>query len=301
MCRLLAHVSPQPAVVADLIGEDGVRRYQDMAQLHDDGWGTMWVGDHDHDPDHTEHPVRRHRTPESGLTAARLSAVLTQEPARARVLHLRLATLTMANEEVNTHPFVQADLGLAHNGAIVPADRLRACVQRVVPPAVYDAIEGTTDSELYFGLVRHAVAGGASCLEATMHAVRLIRSEFPRASLNAMVLTPQSLVVVHSSAQAPVPWHDFVACGMDPLPLGHDTQYFQLRYRRCPDGSLVVASTGLETAGWHDLPHDTLLYVDLPTARYEVIPLAGPSGRDRGAVPEGRARSEAAHGAVSVG
>lgn len=300
MCRLLAHVSPQPTVVADLIGDEGVRRYQQMAQLHDDGWGTMWIGDHDHEADHPERPVRRHRTPESGLTAARLRAVLTQEPARARVLHLRLATLTMANEEVNTHPFVHADLGLAHNGAIVPADRLRACVQRSVPPAVYDAIEGTTDSELYFGLVRHAVAEGASCLEATVHAVQLIRSEFPLASLNAMVLTPQSLVVVHSSARAPVPWHDFVACGMDPLPLGHDEGYFQLRYRRCPDGSVVVASTGLESAGWHDLPQDTLLYVDLRTGHDEVIPLVVPSGQDRAGADD-PARSEAAYVAVSVG
>ena len=256
MCRLLAYAAPQVAAVEELIGTTQCRTYRLMARLHDDGWGTAWLQDGPHGA-----AVRRKRTVRPGYDDERLVAMMDRPLSRARIFHLRLATDHMAVMKRNSHPFRADGMAFAHNGSIAPTPVLRA----MVGPAALAGVRGTTDSELYFALIREGVAAGLTVAAAAASAVTRIRTAYPRASLNSVTLTPTQLVVVNSSSVAPVPtWH-FEDVPPEMLPAHHDEGYFTMRYRRLADGSFVVASAGLDVAGWSELPQDSVTTVDLAT------------------------------------
>lgn len=280
MCRLLAHVCPRPTTFAQLLGQEQTELFRVMARLHDDGWGAMWVPDHprgpfvpaDGDrlkalpgqprPGGSRRQVERIRVAGSGHDDGALADILQRSRQRVMVAHLRLATRSMGLAVRNTHPFLADGLGMAHNGAIVPTDRLRD----LLDPAVASGVAGQTDSELYFALIRQQARNGATLAEAAARAVATIRVDYPRPSLNAMLLSPSQLVVVHSSSQAPVPYEDFTASAMaDNLPMHHDEAYFRMSFRRFPDGSLAFTSAGLDTSDWQALPQDSITRVDLQT------------------------------------
>lgn len=256
MCRLLAYAAPSVAAVEELIGSDQCETYRLMARLHDDGWGTAWLEDGP-----AGWVVRRKRTVRPGYDDERLVAMMDRPLSRARIFHLRMATDHMAVMKRNSHPFRADGMAFAHNGSIAPTAVLRA----MVGPAALAAVRGTTDSELYFALIREGVAAGFTVAEAAATAVRRIRTAYPHASLNSVTLTPTELVVVNSSSAAPVPtWH-FETVPPEQLPSHHDDRYFTMRYRRRPDGAFVVASAGLDVAGWTTLPQDSITTVDLAT------------------------------------
>lgn len=256
MCRLFAYAAPRVAAVEELIGSDQCVTYRLMARLHDDGWGTGWLDDGPGGP-----VVRRKRTIRPGYDDERLVAMMDRPLSRARIFHLRMATDHMAVMKRNSHPFRADGMAFAHNGSIAPTAVLRA----MVGPAALEAVRGTTDSELYFALIREGVAAGLAVPAATASAVRRIRTAYPHASLNSVTLTPHELVIVKSSSAAPIPtWH-FDAVPPEQLPSHHDDRYFTMRYRRLACGAFVVASAGLDVAGWTELPQDSITVVDLAT------------------------------------
>lgn len=250
MCRLLAYAAPRPTSAAQVLGARQCELFELMSQLHDDGWGTMWL----------QGPgaqVQRYRASHAGHADRALPAVLHDTRATSRVVHLRLATRSMSIDVRNSHPFLADEVGFAHNGAIVPTDVLRD----MLGEHELASVAGSTDSELYFALIRRGLRWGLSPVEAIRSAVHRIRGSYPFASLNAMLLTPRELLVVHANADAPVPYHDFA--GVGELPLGHDEDYYRLAYQRSSDGTVLVTSTGLITSGWTALPQNTVLAVDL--------------------------------------
>jgi len=264
MCRLLAYAAPRVVAVEELIGSDQCETYRLMARLHDDGWGTAWLQDGPAGP-----AVRRKRTVRPGYDDERLVAMMDRPLSRSRIFHLRMATDSMAVMKSNSHPFRADGLAFAHNGSIAPTPVLRA----MVGPAALAGVRGTTDSELYFALIREGVAAGLPVGAAAAGAVRRIRTAYPHASLNSVTLTPRELVVVNSSSAAPVPtWH-FDAVPAELLPSHHDDRYFTMRFRRLVDGTFVVASAGLDVAGWETLPQDSVTTVDLASLRVETVDL----------------------------
>lgn len=257
MCRLLAYAAPRATSVANVLGPTQCELFELLSMLHDDGWGSIWVPAAARD-------VERHRASGAGHTDTDLSQILTDERASARVVHLRLATRSMEIDVRNSHPFLAGGVGFAHNGAIVPTDALRG----MLGARDLAQVEGTTDSELYFALVRRGLRWGMTAVEAVRAAVHRIRGSYPFPSLNAMLLTPTELIVVHSSAHAQVPYHDFG--GLADLPIGHDEDYYRLAYQRRTDGTVVVSSTGLRTDDWTPLPQNSLTRVDLDTLEMSV-------------------------------
>ncbi|MBW3085203.1 Gamma-glutamyl-hercynylcysteine sulfoxide hydrolase [Austwickia sp. TVS 96-490-7B] len=260
MCRLLAYAAPHAVAVEELIGTEQCQTYRLMARLHDDGWGTAWIEDGSRGP-----VVRRRRTVRPGYDDDRLTQMMDRPRSRSRIFHLRMATDQMAVMKDNSHPFRADGMAFAHNGSIAPTAVLRA----MVGPAALAKVTGTTDSELYFALIREGVAAGLPLTEAAALAVRRIRTAYPQVSLNSVTLSATEMVVVNSSREAQIPhWQ------VDDLPLHHDERYFTMRWRRLVDGSLVVASAGLDTAGWKELPHDSVTRVDLRTMAVSCEPLA---------------------------
>lgn len=261
MCRLLAYAAPRTTSAEQVLGTTQCELFELMSALHQHGWGSMWVPG-------PARGVERYRVSDPGHAGTGLGEVLRDETATARVVHLRLATRSMRIDVRNTHPFLTGGVGFAHNGAIVPTDGLRG----MLGSRDLAQVEGTTDSELYFALVRRGLRWGMTAADAIRAAVHRIRRAYPFPSLNAMLLTPAELLVVHSSTHAPVPYHDFA--GHAELPLGHDEDYYRLAYARRTDGTVVVSSTGLRTHDWTLLPQNSVMRVDLDTLEVSVEELA---------------------------
>ncbi len=254
MCRLIGFAAPEPAGLTELVGAEQVALFRDMGRLHRDGWGTAWL-----DP-----ALRTYRA--TGLPDdAEFAALVEAPPSVARVAHLRWATEGMATSEHNSHPFVADGIALAHNGTISP----RADLDELLKPELRSSLLGTTDSERYLALVRQELRETGDVPAAVGRAVTKMRHEFPLASLNAMVLTADLLVVVHASLDSLVPLDEMRARGIrdEELPRGHVDDYFQMYWQRGPRGSVLFSSTGLDNDGWEPMPPESVTTIELATMR----------------------------------
>ena len=250
MCRLLGWVSSSPRTLGEVIGASELSAFTNLSRLHDDGWGTAALDDAGKAP----------RVTKSTLPAFRdgLFRETVGLKSRACIVHFRKASSGLAVEARNTHPFLYEDVAFAHNGSILPQSRL----DEIVPDYWRHHLVGTTDSERYFMAIMAEVAQGMTLAQAINATVTRLTRDFEVSSLNAMLVTPDTLYVVnsHDPAQSPGP-------EMEP-----DGQpYYQLRMRVAAD-SLVVASSGFaqrDDDGWETLSNHTLLTVDVGTLSTE--------------------------------
>jgi gamma-glutamyl hercynylcysteine S-oxide hydrolase len=255
VCRLLAYVSPHARTALDVLGREHLDRFAELASLHCDGWGIAWV-------DQPGGAVQRHRSISPAHRDPTFSELIRTKRAVAIGLHLRWATAGMPVTDANSHPFIRGGLALLHNGSITPVAQL----DNLLRPASRDPLEGGTDSERYLALIEQHHSTGVTLTDALTAAVGEIRPMYPQASLNAVVLNKFSMVVVHASSGAanPPPLTEFLTRSQDTeVPLDHDTAYFHMRWRTERDGTVLVASTGLNHDGWTDLPADSITTVDL--------------------------------------
>lgn len=252
MCRLFAYVSPVASTARAELRDDGLDSLLSLARLHGDGWG--WAGiDGDGSPE-------TRRSPSSAVSDAGFAAAI-DTPASAALVHLRWATAGLPVNLNNAHPFRVDGLTFGHNGTIRPIDELRS----MLSPASVAALTGTTDSEMYFALIREQVALGNPLHEAVVQAVRRLREQFPQASLNALLLSGEQLIVVHASATSALTADDIGRMGplAETLPAGHNEDYFALRLRESADGTVAVSSTGVAGEGWQALPAESVTAVRL--------------------------------------
>ncbi|MFC7431847.1 MULTISPECIES: class II glutamine amidotransferase [unclassified Agrococcus] len=262
MCRLLGYAAPRATTAAAVLGGADAREWQRMGRLHADGWGTAWVDE--------AGAVRRHRDPSDGSESAELAGAIADDPAVARIAHLRLATEGMGNVLRNTHPFVADGIAFAHNGSIHPVHELRAMVR----PEEVERLGGSTDSAIIAALVLREVARGVPLLEATTSTVARLRERFPTSAINLLVLSADELVAVHANEGAPVPLDLFESSGLGPdLPRDHVDHYYQLSWRREADGAVAFTSSGLPAEGWQRMGQHTAAHVDLRSLELTVVDL----------------------------
>jgi glutamine amidotransferase len=269
VCRLIGFASLTSESIGDVIGERQTDVFQDMSRLHRDGWGTMWL--EEEASDSGAPAVAAVRSVNTGFRDVDLRSSLISRPSRARVAHLRLASKGMPVRHENTHPYVADNLGFAHNGGIIPTDDLA----RLVEPEFRGGVRGNTDSELYFALIRQNLRDGRSLRRATVDAVAAIRERYPLVSLNALLLGPDELIAVHASRHTPIPHEEFAQSGLahTELPLEHTTDYYRMGCYRSPNGSIAFSSVGIDMAGWHELPQESVTSVDLHTLEVDVVAL----------------------------
>jgi predicted glutamine amidotransferase len=262
MCRLLGFAAPSPTTVADVLGGNGSRVFQDMALLHRDGWGTAW---------HRNGDIEAEVVARAGHDDPTLAAALGSDTAAARIVHLRLATQGMVCSPANTHPFVADGMAFAHNGSIKPTE----LIEPLISPSRAADLIGTTDSERYFAAILSRMDEGASAMEAAAETVEALRRRFPTGSLNALLLTGDALIAVHASEGVPIPMHEFSASGLaqHELPRHHVDAYYLMRMKRAADGSVVVASSGLDIDDWTPLPAESVTRIDLATLAVTTVPL----------------------------
>lgn len=270
MCRLLGYAAPGPTSTTEVVGPGNTFRFQNMSHVHSDGWGTAWVAEQERG----KAQVRAHRRgPMDGIDPD-LDSVLQVAPTRARLVHLRLATASFALAEQNSHPFHADGIAFAHNGTIVPVQGLHDLLE----PQYRASVKGDTDSELYFALVRQNAEARGSLLAGVVDTVLMLHEVFPDASLNAMILTPAELLAVRASSAARVPPSLFADRGLalHEIPPGHGDDYYAMSMRRSEDGTTVFSSTGIDLAGWSEIPDNTVSHIDLATLQLTQVPILLP-------------------------
>ncbi|MFM6974977.1 MAG: class II glutamine amidotransferase [Agromyces sp.] len=260
MCRLLATAAAEPRTVADVLGPERPRVFQDMARVHDDGWGHAWLT--------PGKAVRVQRSAESGFDHSGLAGALTANASPAHLVHLRFATTGLACTIENTHPFIADGMAFAHNGSIAPLAELDDRLPMFIRPS----LRGDTDSERYFALIRAHRRAGAGLDTAVMSAVRTIRAFAPAASLNALLLTPTTLVAIHASQHASVPIAALEASANGfRLPEAHDERYYRMHIFRHLDGSVAIASSGMDVTGWDELPTESVSFISLQSLEIQTL------------------------------
>lgn len=157
MCRLLAVVANQPV---DL--RFSLERFQKAhAQRNPDGWGVGWW-------EPTGQP-RCEKEPSSAAASGTYADTIARARAPVFICHVRKATCG-ANTRANTHPFIHDDWMFAHNGCV----SRDALLQRL--DARYrEALQGETDSEVYFLWILQNVAAAEDPIAGIAMALREVR------------------------------------------------------------------------------------------------------------------------------
>ena len=192
MCRLLGVVSATPITVADAVGDDVLKDFVALTKIHGDGWGVAAVdrlGDY---------PARQ-VSAGSALDDPAFVAATHDRRSAATVVHLRWATNGLAVQPQNSHPFVADGLAMAHNGSIKPMaaaggpSRTRYRPRRCAVPPTASATSR---------LIRQHRRTAPNLAEAVRRAVAQLRRIYPDASLNALMLGEDQLIVVHAHARS---------------------------------------------------------------------------------------------------
>ncbi len=262
MCRLLGVVSATPISIADAVGDGVLKDFVALTKIHGEGWGVAGT-DHVGGTPHVEVSAG------SALGDPQFDAATHNLRSEAALVHLRWATNGLAVEPQNSHPFLADGLAMAHNGSIKPMAPLDALLE----PAIAAALRGTTDSERYFAVIRQHRRTAPNLAEAVRRAVVQLRQIYPDASLNALVLGEDQLVVVHAHARSRLLDEDIEEISATDLPTEHLEDYFSLRIARPADGVLVVGSTGFGDLAWEPMEPESVTAISMGDLAVTQMPL----------------------------
>lgn len=253
MCRLLGYVARRPTSVLEVLGQQDLEVFTALTAVHGDGWGMAWQ-----DPD--DHTIRSMSSTDSAIRDPAYAQLARQRLGRAGIVHLRWATPGLPVTPENTHPFLDGGYAFAHNGHISPVERLEGLLTRESQAK----LRGDTDSERYFRFVMQCIDERGDDAKGLSQSLAVVTSEFPLASLNALMLTPTHLFGVHinSQASAPVKGLRKLFTSDDEFPYRHTDDYFAMDFRLTPDAVHVISS-GIDPEGWTPVPEDTAAMVDL--------------------------------------
>jgi glutamine amidotransferase len=236
MCRHLAYLGPPVSLRAlllepehSLLRQSYEPREQRHGRVNVDGFGAGW-----YTPDVRAEPLR-YRKPVpiwSDQTFADLAGALRSEAILASV---RSATPGLPVNEACTAPYTRDRWLFAHNGCVLDwhgPKGVGVVLRRRLSDDSLASTQGSTDSEVLFGLVLDAIADGASAVEAVADVVRGVRELSPGSRLN-LALTDGDTIVA-------------TACG--------DTLYS----RR--DDAVVIASEPFDDdPSWQAIDDDSLV------------------------------------------
>ena len=261
MCRLLGYCVRNPASLAGIIGEEGLRDFTALSAFHGDGWGMAWVDD------------GRIRVRKSSLRAsddASYDALARRRLARLGIVHLRWATPGLSVGPENSHPFCRAEVAMAHNGAIHPQDRL----PELLPPDWERLMTGSTDSERYLLHILFRQQADGDVVRAIGETTASIVARFTVNSLNAVLLTPTALYAVSCHDRSMIPEARLRERGY-PGSAEELARHFDLAYRQTADGIVVASSDWPQDPrhGWTSLPDGHVLMVASDTLRTKIEPL----------------------------
>jgi len=149
MCRWLAY-SGSPVLLEELLYkpdhsliDQSLHSRLGATTINGDGFGVGWYGE-------AETPATFHGT-EPAWNDRNLRHLAGHIASPLVFAHIRASTGT-AIQETNCHPFRHGRWLWMHNGAIRDLPVVKRDLALAVDPSLYPAIEGSTDSELFFYL-----------------------------------------------------------------------------------------------------------------------------------------------------
>lgn len=207
------------------------------ATVNADGWGVGWYAD-DGGPANYRQVLPIWADGNVDALARSLSRSLW-------MANVRSATTGLGTDHANTQPFIGDGLIFLHNGYIDRfAATLRAGMRAEIAPRVEQSINGNTDSEYLFALLRSQTGTLAERLAKTLQRTRDWLGEIAdgKALLNMAVTDGRQLVAVRSAVNAPAP---------------------SLYIHRDWQGGVVIASEAFDDdSGWQAIDSDTSVTVD---------------------------------------
>jgi predicted glutamine amidotransferase len=258
MCRLLGYCTRAEAALVDLIGDDGLRRFIALSELHGDGWGMAWY-------EGAEPVIRKSPLPADEPEFEKLAR---QPLGDLGLVHLRWATPGLVVNDRNTHPFNYGSYAFAHNGAVHPQHRL----SEILAPEWEARVGGTTESERYLLLIMSKLhENGGDAVAAIADAASHIERMFAPNSLNAILLSPRYLYGISWHDRAKVPEAKLRERGYEDRP-DQIAAYFDLAYLAGTD-AVVVASSGVSQLGWTPVPNRHVLIVERTSLNTKMAPL----------------------------
>lgn len=282
MCRLLAwaHSGP-PSSPLDTLGGPVWDAFQDLSRVHRDGWGAAW---------YRAGAPSSYRTTTAAHADGFFADVISA-PLDALIVHERWASPGIALSLDNQQPFTSGPLAFAHNGTI--GNEQGNIVGR---PSDYRRSLGLehsvtrSDSQIYAQVFFHhlaqagfeAVSGVAPTVDQVHRALTVtlaaLRRDYPDASFNNVILTPDYTFATRAHAQ--VPRHgELLRRGYEKAGWTHRlADYYELKYTtlRGEGVTSVVSSSGYEAAdGWSLVENNSLVALCHRSGEVEVHPLRG--------------------------
>ncbi|HYW93415.1 MAG TPA: ergothioneine biosynthesis protein EgtC [Gammaproteobacteria bacterium] len=247
MCRIaaymgapisLGHFLLQPP--HSLYRQSWDARELQTATVNADGFGVGWLDDRGRPASYTNTAPIWADPNLSGLGRSLVSPIWLG--------NVRSATPGMTVNQHNTQPFADEQWLYAHNGFVDNFTRgLRPRLQQWLDVEIQAGIQGTTDSEYLFALLRQILTDEPEVPAALRQACSLIETWAPgeRALLSLVMTDGLRLYALR---------HAFAA---EPA-----TLYYSTDTDGFPDGQLV-ASEPLDEAGiWHAIPPGHMLILD---------------------------------------
>jgi len=236
MCRLLGWATRDPATLLEVIGQEALSRFTALACLHSHGWGIAW-----RQAGHGVCHVKETRAADRSPVFLEIATTLRTT---AAIMHLRLASSGLAVSAVNTHPFVADGVAFAHNGYIPDSVGLLG----LLPDHETARLEGETDSERYFAVLRNRAHGRFHPAGIQAGIAEVTRTANPL-SLNSLLLTEGRLFGIAWHHRPGDPGGEAVAGYKTPA-------YYDMSYTYTAE-SFVVASGGWQDKGWSQLSNRT--------------------------------------------
>jgi predicted glutamine amidotransferase len=235
MCRLLGYSSATPTTFSEVVGSN-FNQFVKLADDHCDGWGIATANNH---------KAYLYKEPVAATKSEHFKEQLEKHKSKAALLHLRWATEGMPINAANTHPFTYQDITFIHNGSITPPD----CLDPLIDKKYLQLAKGNTDSELYFlylltKIEKHGFIDGVK------NGLSYIKNNCTYSSINMMIQNDHSFIAacVYNQDKIPDRFKD-------------QSDYYHLKYTT-KNNQVVVASSGWNQEGWHEIPNGSMLVVN---------------------------------------
>lgn len=248
MCRLAAYLGPSISLRQFLLDPPHSLYRQSWdpqelteARLNADGYGVAWQ--------QADGRMGRYTQPMAAWNDLNLPSLADALQSRLWLGNVRSATPGQIVHAINTQPYAVERLAMTHNGYLSGlAEGGRGRMLARLSDRIQADLQGTTDSEYLFALVRQALTDGAASLERAL-AVALEQAvhdtrEHP-ALLNVCLSDGKTLVFSRYSVERPNP-----------------SLYWHPTHPAYPGGQLLASERFDEDPGWRTVDTNSLTVLE---------------------------------------
>ncbi|MHB1529203.1 MAG: ergothioneine biosynthesis protein EgtC [Acidiferrobacteraceae bacterium] len=257
MCRLASYLGPELALSGflmepphSLIEQSWRPREMTTGRLNADGYGLAWNAC-DGTPARLTYPMPI-------WTDINLAALGRSLRSNLWLGIVRSATPGFPAHHANTQPFLHESLLFLHNGHIEHfLSTVRSRIRRTLDEDIESSIEGTTDSEYLFALLRQIMRRDQYTLAEALRELARTIGQYGDgvALLNVIVTDGTALYAMRHATGASAP-----------------TLYFTDDDDTFPGGVLICSEPLTPSSGWRPAPEHSLLTLH-PGRKPEVIAL----------------------------